>query len=161
VHEDIATVFDQLGDNDMMCTYLGDDRKYVFSELYFGPPENRNRMEYCGGTWLYDYSKPIVKEFIKDWFELFHKQWNNQWWPMDEKGNWDEINFPRSLKVWDQFTLWWLTKKWDKYKDLKIGIFEDDARWNWYTGYDRTRTIIQKPEVVQHYSYMAPKDKIL
>jgi len=161
VHEDIATVFDQLGDNDLMFTYLGDDRKYVFVELYFGPPENRNRMELCGGCCLYDWRKPIVKDFINDWYDLFKRQWNNEWWPENASGGWDEINYPRSLKVWDQFTLWWLTKKWDKYKDLKVGIFEDDARWNWYTGYDRTKTFTKKPEIIHHYSHNAPKDKIL
>ena len=161
VHEDIATVFDQLGDDDMKFTYLGDDRKYIFVELYFGPNENRNRMELCGACCLYDWRKPIVKEFITDWYDLFCRQWNNSWWPLNDNGGWDEINYPRSLKVWDQFTLWWLTKKDDKYKDVKIGVFEDDARWNWYMGYDREKTKIQNPEIIQHYSFWAPKDAIL
>ena len=161
VHEDIATVFDQLGDDDLMFTYLGEDRYYVFKEVFFGPKENQNKLELCGACCLYDWRKPIVRDFINDWFDLFHKQWNNSWWPKDEKGNWDEVNYPRSLRQWDQFTLWWLTKKEDKYKDLKVGIFEDDARWNWYTGYDKTRTFTKNPEIIHHYSYMAPKDKIL
>ena len=26
--------------------------------------------------------------------------------------------------------IWWLTNKEEKYKDLKVGIFDDDLRWN-------------------------------
>lgn len=157
VHEDIATVFDHLKDNDMLFTYLGDDRTYVFKEVSFPA----GRMGYCGGVCLYDSSKPIVKEFMKDWWELFYKQYSNQWWPKNEDGGWDEKNYPRSLKQWDQFTLWWLTEKEDKYKDLKIDIFEHDARWNWYTCYDESRTQCGGPIVIEHYSCHANKDSAI
>jgi hypothetical protein len=53
VHEDIAKVFDELGDHDLMFTYLGDDRKYVFKEVYFPA----GRLGLCGGVCLYRSSK--------------------------------------------------------------------------------------------------------
>mgnify|MGYP003649157997 CR=1 FL=1 len=155
VHEDIKTIFDQLGDDDMKFTYLGDDRKYVFREIYFPA----GKLELCGGVCLYN-STPLIKEFMNDWWELFVKQWANSWWPLDEKGNWNEKQYPRSLKYWDQFSLWWLVNKVDKYKDLNIGIFEDDARWNWYTCYNENKTFTKNPIVIEHYSNMANKDGV-
>ena len=41
----------------------------------------------------------------------------------------------KNLKDFDQTTLWWMTEKMDKYKDLNIGIFHDDIRWNYFTQY--------------------------
>jgi hypothetical protein len=149
-HEDIQKCWEQIKQGDVVFTALTDDRSYVYAERDFDTPEGKAKFTLCGGICLYDMSKPIVKEFMEDWWELTRKQMDGEWWP---KGYID------SLKSWDQFSLWWLTEKEDKYKDLKVGIFEDDLRWNYYNAFNWART---KPEtgpvIVRHYSCGLDKD---
>ena len=150
-HEDIKKVFDELGDYDVMFTGLPKDRHYCYAEVYF--PAGHFKL--CGAVCLYDMRKPIVREFMKDWYDLTVKQYADEWWPLDENGNHDYKNYPKSLKRWDQFTLWWLTNKEPKYQDLKVGIFEDDARWNYYTKYRYDHN--KDPVVIRHYSSTGAK----
>ena len=116
-HEDIAIIFDELGDSEVMFAALTDDRSYVYAERDFDSPEGKQKFTLCGGIALYDMRKPIVREFMQDWWELTKAQMDGHWWPE---------GYNESLQSWDQFSLWWLTEKDDKYKDLKVGIFEDD-----------------------------------
>lgn len=148
-HEDIAKVFDQLGDNEIVLTPLTEDRAYIYTELYFDTPEGPDRFTLCGGVCLYDMTKPIVREFMWEWWELTKAQMDDQWWPN---------GYPDSLKSWDQFTLYWLTQKTDKYKDLKLGIFEDDLRWNYYNAFNWARTRPQGEVVIRHFSCGLDKD---
>ena len=57
---------------------------------------------------------------------------------------------------WDQFTLWWLVNKTPKYKDLKIGEFDDNYRWNWFTSFRRDAegkyNLVDKDPVFIHHS---------
>jgi len=146
VHEDIEHVFDELGDYDVMYTGLPPERRYCFVEVKFPAGE----MKLCGGVCLYDMSKPIVREFMQDWYDLTVEQYANRWWPKKEDGTEDLENYPESLKRWDQFSLWWLTEKEEKYKDLKVGIFHDDARWNNYSKFREPHCV--GPIVIKHYS---------
>jgi hypothetical protein len=73
-------------------------------------------------------------------------------------GHWWPDGYIDSLKSWDQFSLWWLTEKEPKYKDLNYGIFEDDLRWNYYNAFDSTKTMSVGPIVVRHYSCGLDKD---
>lgn len=148
-HEDISTCFDQLGDYDIMFTALTKDRDYIYSEREFDTPEGPARFTLCGAVCLYDQTKPLVKEFINDWWELCRKQIDKQWWPE---------GYDPKLRIWDQFSLWWLTEKEEKYKDLKIGIFEDDLRWNYFTAFHWHRTRPEKPVILKHYSAAMNKD---
>ena len=68
----------------------------------------------------------------------------------------DRENYPRNLKIWDQFTLWWLTEKEEKYKDLKISIFEDNYRWNYWSLLAR-RQIPPENTVLLHKSSAADR----
>lgn len=131
VHEDISKVFDELGDNELVFTTLQEETDYAFKARHFPGGE----FALNGGVCLYDNTVPLVKEFMKDWDELYKKQRAHEWWPLNENNEFDFINYPKSLRVWDQFTLWWLTNKEDKYKNIKLGEFQDFARWNWYTKY--------------------------
>jgi hypothetical protein len=90
-----------------------------------------------------------------DWYNLTVDQYANRWWPTKEDGTWDEETYPRSLARWDQFSLWWLTNKEPKYKDLKHGIMDDDARWNWFSKYKFKHN--EKPIVIRHYSSSSAK----
>lgn len=96
-------------------------------------------------------SKPIVREFMNDWWDLTRRQMDQQWWPE---------GYADSLKSWDQFSLWWLTNKTEKYKDLKIGIFDDDLRWNYYNAFKPSRTWPETgPVILRHYSCGVNKDE--
>jgi hypothetical protein len=152
-HEDIKTIFDQMNDGkyDVMFTGLPKDRQYCYAEVYF--PAGYFKL--CGAVCLYDMRNPLVREFMHDWFDLTNRQYAGTWWPTKEDGTEDTTNYPESLKRWDQFSLWWLTNKESKYKDLRVGILEDDARWNFYTKYKYKHNI--KPVVIRHYSSSGAK----
>ena len=94
-------------------------------------------------------TKPIVREFMDDWWDLTRRQMNDSWWPE---------GYADSLKSWDQFSLWWLTEKDPKYKDLKVGIFKDDLRWNYYNAFNWQKTRPEGEVVLRHYSCGLDKD---
>lgn len=156
VHEDIATVFNQLEslNVDMAFTSLTQKNEYAFVGRTYGV------VEYwlCGGVCLYDSSNPLIIDFLFNWHRLYNMHYNNGWWPVNENGYWDTKNFPRELKFWDQFSLWWLTEREDKYKKIRIGILEGDERWNYFNRYQRNITVVDQP-VVLHYSAGVNKEK--
>lgn len=130
VHEDIQNTFDQLKDYDMVFTKIDEKRERFFA--YRTWPGGSLKLN--GGVILYDKRKPIVKELLKDWNNLYKLQKSLDWWPdYTEDGKPDFDKHPEWMSAFDQFTLWWLTEKNPKYKDLKIGFFDEDVRWNWYS----------------------------
>jgi hypothetical protein len=150
-HEDIGIVFDELekSGKDLLFSELTDDRSYVYAERDFDTPEGKRKFTLCGGVALYDMTVPLVKEFMQEWDDLTKRQMNKEWWPE---------GYAESLQSWDQFSLWWLTEKVDKYKDLNYGIFEDDLRWNYYNAFNAARTMPEAPIVIRHYSCGLDKD---
>ena len=158
-HEDIAKVFDELKDNDLVFTGLPEDRHYCYAEVFFEgarkPDGKPGGFDLCGGVCLYDMTNPLVREFMKEWYELTVEQYAGRWWPTKADGTEDLENYPQSFKRWDQFSLWWLVNKVPKYKDLKVSIFEDDARWNYFNGYLYKHN--QDPVVIRHYSNIQMK----
>ena len=150
-HEDIKLCFDELErrEEDVLFSELTDDRSYVYAERDFDTPEGPTKFTLCGGVALYDMTKPIVREFMKDWDQLTKDQMDGRWWPE---------GYIDSLKSWDQFSLWWLTEREDKYKDLKYGILEDDLRWNYYNALNWARTRPKGPVIIRHYSCGLDKD---
>jgi hypothetical protein len=152
-HEDIATIFDELKGADVMFSALTDDRSYVYAERDFDSPEGKQKFTLCGGIALYDMTRPIVREFMWDWWELTRKQMDGEWWPE---------GYADSLKSWDQFSLWWLTEREPKYKDLDLRIIDDDLRWNYYNALNWARGPRPKgPVVVRHYSCGLDKDGLI
>ena len=151
-HEDIAKVFDELDDSDLVFTELREECYDIFRDVYFPA----GKFTLCGAVCLYNSSNPLVMEFMKDWYEYYVEQYADRWWPTDEDGNFDGENYPRHLKIWDQFTLWWLTEKEEKYKDLKISIFEDNYRWNYWSLLAR-RQIPPENTVLLHKSSAADR----
>lgn len=149
-HEDIVKVFDEIKDHDVVFSALTDERDYIYAERDFDTPEGPSKFTLCGGVCLYDMSKPIVREFMDDWWDLTRRQMDHEWWPE---------GYIESLRSWDQFSLWWLTEKEEKYKDLKIGIFEDDMRWNYYNAWNWEITRPENPVVLRHYSCGLNKDQ--
>lgn len=151
-HEDIIDIWDEMQDQDMVFAELTDDREYIYAERHFDTPEGKAKFRLCGGVCLYDMSKPIVREFMQDWWELTREQMGKRWWPE---------GYAESLRSWDQFSLWWLTEKEEKYKDLKIKIFDDDLRWNYYNAFQWHRTRPEKPVVLRHFSCGLNKDQAI
>ena len=154
MHEDISKIWDELGDNDMMFTGLPKDRWYVFKDTKVNGDED---MKYCGAVCLYDSSNPIIKEFMMDWYDQWTKQQDTTWWPLNEHGQHDYDNFPESLRPWDQFSLWWLTNRVEKYSHLKVGIFENDLKWNYWAILDRNKHPMPEDTVIFHLSCQANK----
>ncbi len=153
MHEDIAKVWDEIGDNDMVFTGLPEDRWYIFKDTEFPG----GTFTLCGAVCLYDSSNPLVIEFMNDWYEYYNKQIAKTWWPLNEHGQFDTHLYPEELGCWDQFTLWWLTEKVDKYQELKVGIFEDDLKWNYWALLDRVKHPMADDVVIHHLSCQANK----
>lgn len=127
LHEDIAKVFDEIEDRDMVFTGLPRELWHIFMDTEFPG----GTFELCGACCLYRKSE-LTMEFIKDWYEIYVQQQAGNWWPTKEDGTFDTYLYPHHLKQWDQFTLWWLTNKEEKYKDLKYGLFKDNLKWNYW-----------------------------
>jgi len=160
-HEDISKVFDFLPGNDMVFVKLMDDpvSKASFVEKDFKGPDGNETLQLCGGVCLYDMTNPLVRDFMQDWNDIFRKQEDEGWVPE---------GYPKSICRWDQFTLWWLTHKVDKYKDINIGEFDDNYRWNWFTNFrwhqdgpnkGKHRLVDDHPIVV-HYSNAMNKEAV-
>ena len=153
IGEGIETVFDELGDKDLMFTGLPEDRWYVFMETEFPG----GTLTLCGGVCLYRKTEKTM-QFMKDWYEYYVKQHARQWWPKNDNGDFDYHLYPDNLRVWDQFTLWWLTEKEPDHKDLQIGIFDNDLRWNYWQLLDRTKNPMPEDTVLLHLSCCATKN---
>lgn len=157
-HEDIATVFQYLNDYDLVFTGLPEDRAYCFKVVHW----NAGQFSLCGGVCLYDNTNPLVKQFLNEWYDLQLRAAHNEWWPLDEHGNPDYVNFPKDkLEYWDQFPLWWLTNCEPQYDSLKIALFEDDARWNYYSLYQDHLQHNEGEIVIYHHSSTANKDQAI
>lgn len=118
VHEDVTLIWDQIPeDTDILITkirpYNGKIAKWANGEMI-----------YHGGFFLYRNNKHTM-ELMERWWLDYEKQ-------RDEPWPWGDTH-PISLRPWDQFTLWKMINL-DK-MSVNIGIFEDDARWNFVNGY--------------------------
>ena len=158
-HEDIMTVWDNLGDNDLVFHELTVERSKYYTVRHFELDGVRNKgwFKLCGGVCLYRSSNPLVMEFMREWFFLYDEQLHNTWKPecFTNEKQWD-----KDLRHFDQTTLWYMINKIDKYKDLKIGFFEDDIRWNYFTQYqyDNLQSKSGKPPIFRHFSGCLSKD---
>ena len=163
VHEDIANVFDELGDRDMVFASITKDADYAYALRYMNKEAEKAKDEFYtfkhnGGCCLYDSSNPKVMTFVNEWQKKYYAQRNDyEWWPLDQDGKKDFERFPHELRYWDQFTLWWLTHMSPDYKSLNIGTFEDWPRWNYYSRFMPSKTPTTKPIVLYHYSSGANK----
>lgn len=119
--EEIKDVFDWLGDNDMMFKDLPEKAWPIFRDVKFPG----GMFTLCGAICLYR-KTPLVMDFMNDWYKYYKLQYSGKWWPTKEDGiTFDTENYPHHLKLWDQFTLFWLTEREEKYQDLKVATFDD------------------------------------
>lgn len=134
--EEIKTIFDQLGDNDMLFTkirqYNSNPKGYLDDPGYI----------YHGGLCLYRKNDKTM-HFMQEWW----RRWN-------ETRSYDVFSkeypeFPERMKEWDQFYLFYLINRTNH--GLKIGFFKDDARWNFVTGYLREE-LNGKCVIIKHHT---------
>ena len=134
VHDDIQTIFDQLGEHDMLFTRI---REYNSNRK--GYMENVG-YEHHGGVFLYNKN---AHDFVGQWWEDWDAIKSNE----DFKLKYPDI--PVRMSVWDQFYLWNLIHNTDH--GLSIGFFEEDARWNFVVGY-KAKELNGKGAIIEHYT---------
>lgn len=129
MHEDVSSIWDEIEEHqDMLITkirpYNGKISKWKNGEFTMH-----------GGFFMYR-NKPNVIEFMRRWYEDYVEQREKPW-------PYEESEYPKDLRPWDQFTLWKLINI-DKLP-LSVDFFKDDARWNFVNGYYRSET---KSEII-------------
>lgn len=130
--EEVSTIFDQITDDvDMMMTNI---RGYNSKISQFEGGE----LKYHCGMFLYRKTPKVIK-FMEEWWKLYQKQMTGEW-------VWDTDLYPEELRPWDQWSFWWLQNQTDL--KINVGIFDDDAKWNFVTGYkkEESKTIILRHE---------------
>lgn len=117
MHEDIAKVFDTLGDDDIKTMKT---RDYCSAVTNFPA----GRLDHHMGVFAYK-NTPEVKELFDQWYEFYFRQQIE--WDLDRN-----LYPPEKLRPWDIFTFWRLLniEGWDK--KVKVGYWENDARWNFH-----------------------------
>lgn len=133
-HEDVKNIWNEIRDDqDILITkirpYNGKEHKWSFGEMI-----------HHGGFFIYR-STPKVLDFMERWWVDYLKQRNDPW-------PYTEAECPKSFGQWDQFTFWKLLNI-DKL-DVNVGIFNDDARWNFVNGYRPYET--NSPIIFYHHT---------
>lgn len=132
---DISTMFDQLGDADIMMTKI---RDYSGADLFISPTE---KLYWHCGVFLYR-NDSLVLEMMKDWSIEYAHQVTVKPWPWK--------NHSEKMRPWDQYTFYRLYTS-DKYSSIKIDVFPgEDARWNYIHNY--TSNEITKDPIIFHYT---------
>lgn len=141
-HEDIATIFDQIGDADIMLTKI---REYSGKEVDI-TTGGKERLYWHCGVFLYKNKKKVL-ELMNDWWHEYNKQRLAEPWPWPEHRE--------SMRKWDQYTFWRLYNS-KKYSSLKLDVFPgEDARWNYVWNY--TSDEVTKPPIIYHYTINVPE----
>lgn len=133
--EDITTIFDQLGKNDIMLTKI---RVYSGADVVISKTDT---MIWHCGVFLYNNKKKTLN-FMQDWWTEYQIQVDSAVW------HWPEHS--EKMRPWDQYTFYRLyTSK--KYNSLKLDVFPgEDARWNFVWNYKPSE--ISKSPVIYHYT---------
>ena len=139
-HEDVQNIWDEMpADADILITNI---RPYNGKEDRWPGGETipAGRMIYHGGFFMYR-SNPQTLDFMAQWWTDYQKQTKEPW-------PYPEHECRRSFGQWDQFTFWKLLNI-DKL-DVNVGIFKDDARWNFVNGYRPYET--NSPIIFYHHT---------
>lgn len=134
-HEDISTIFDHLGDNDIIFT-----RNRPYNAKITKLSDDEEMIYHCG---IFAYKKnAVTKKLTDDWYTQYLKQ---------KQPDYDCSPYPEEVKPWDTFTMWYLLNK-TKHKDtVKVGDFPSpDARWNFCMG-QKPEELDGQPVIVTHY----------
>lgn len=141
VSEEISEAFNQLKESDHMV--MGLVRPYAAAIAKFPAGE---LTLHCG---MFTYRKSdVLYKLFDRWFELWEEQ-QIVW-------EYNPEQYPRILQNFDIFTFWRLLNEegWDQH--INIGIWEEDARWNFH-GY-REEELNGKEPIVYHNTITEGKD---
>lgn len=108
--EKIKDVFDILGKNDIMFT------KIIPHVSKVTRIDDENKLEYHGGIVLYN-NKKLTIQLMERWFELYKYQSDVVW--KDSLFS----QFDDRMQPWDQFTMWYLLHKEEKFNKIKHDFF--------------------------------------
>ena len=135
-HEDISTVFDYLGDNDIIFTR---NRPYNAKITKLNDTEE---MIYHCGIFVYKKTKN-TQSLMLDWYERYLEQ---------IAPGFDPSPYSERVRPWDTFTMWYLLNK-TEYKDtIKVGDFPSpDARWNFCMG-QKPEELMGEDVIISHYT---------
>ena len=134
-HEDIQSAFDFIGDNDIIFTR---NRPYNAKITMLSDTEE---MIYHCGIFVYRNNEQ-TKSLMDDWYAYYRNQ---------IKDDYDPSPYPRDVKPWDTFTMWYLLNKTDHKDKIKVGDFpEPDARWNFVVG-QKPEELLGKDVIITHY----------
>ena len=135
-HEDISTVFDYLGDNDIIFTR---NRPYNAKITKLNDTEE---MIYHCGIFVYRKTKN-TQSLMLDWYERYLEQ---------IAPGFDPSPYSERVRPWDTFTMWYLLNK-TEYKDtIKVGDFPSpDARWNFCMG-QKPEELMGEDVIISHYT---------
>jgi hypothetical protein len=135
-HADIANVFDELGDHDIMLTKI---RPYRGAFVNF---PGGSLDDHCG-VFLYNNEEHTIN-FMRQWWELWKVQKSGKW-------QWDTTLYPDAeLRPWDQWSYWWLQNKTNHAIDREYFPFPD-ARWNFVHGY-KPEECAKEDIVIYHHT---------
>lgn len=134
--EEIQTCWNQIKDNDIIFTKI---REYNSNPKgYLNDPDYK----YHGGVFMYN--RKCIPMMV-------------EWWDRWQRGQseWD-YNYTTNFRHWDQFYLYYILKYTDH--KLKVGVFDEDARWNAVVGYLKSE-LMGKPEIIRHHTINQDPEK--
>lgn len=125
--EEVQQCWDQLGTHDILFTLI---RKYNSNPRGF---VNDVEYKYHGGVFLYN----------RNCIKLM-----SEWWDRWSRGQTEwEYSYTPNFRHWDQFYLYYILK-YTKH-GLDVGVFQEDARWNFVNGYLMFE-LGGKPPIIRH-----------
>lgn len=136
VSSEISNIFEQLKDDDIIFTKI---RPYNSNPKGFIDDPEYNRH---GGVFVYN-NKPSTIRFMEQWWSLWSTTRSYDTFVTTYP------EYPVKMKEWDQFYLFYLAKHTDH--GLKLGFFENDARWNFVSGY-RQEELNGLTPIVKHFT---------
>lgn len=113
VSEEIRDVWDQIEDNDILFTLI---REYNSNPRGFLDDPN---YKYHGGVFLYN----------RNCISMMAEWWD-RW--LAARTEWNYPHTP-NFRHWDQYFLYYILTH--TQHNLKVGVFKEDARWNFVSGY--------------------------
>lgn len=139
--EDIANVFDYIGDHDILFT-----RNRPYNSKITKLSDSEEMIYHCG-LFLYRNNEQ-TKKLLDAWYLGYIKQ---------NEPDWDSSPYPNQVKKWDTFTMWYLLNKTEH--QVKTGEFpQPDARWNYVIGYKEEE--LQGTDIVI-FHYTIPKSELI
>tara|TARA_B100000073_G_C23715667_1_gene565835 strand:- start:561 stop:1277 length:717 start_codon:yes stop_codon:yes gene_type:complete len=134
-HEDISTVFDYIGNYDIIFT-----RNRPYNAKITKLNDREEMIYHCG---IFAYKRNLnVRTLMDNWYREYLIQ-------IDPEYCLDP--YPEKVRPWDTFTMWWLLNKTHLKHSINVGEFPlPDARWNFCMG-QRPEELEDTDVIIRHY----------